>query len=185
MVDGPLTPSDTPPPQVLGETQSLDQMIPSSPEIHSDTLVGSVLAITTKDTRPASRKVLAALLTMPKEGKKRTPSKVQIPKNPVPQKRKRGAQYNWFNPLVWQIIDTTARKSNYPWSPTVITNRLKKDYPAVFKTFAHQRISEWRDHSSTHELVWKAEVLEKVERQGALKRSLHTSGILVRCSSAS
>ena len=185
MVDGPLTPSDAPPPQVLGETQSLDQMIPSSPEIHSDTLVGSVLAITTKDTRPASRKVLAALLTMPKEGKKRTPSKVQIPKNPVPQKRKRGARYNWFNPLVWQIIDTTAHKSSYPWSPMVITNWLKKDYPVVFKTFAHQRISEWRDHSSTHKLVWKAEVLEKVERQGALKRSLHTSGILVRYSSAS
>lgn len=175
--DDPLAPSDTPPSP--GETRPTDQTTSSPPEIHDSHLVGSVLAIAAQDTRPSSRKVLAALLDPPKKVK-RVSGKAQMPKNPVPQKRKRGPRYNWFNPLVWQIIDATARKSNYPWSPTAIANQLKKDYPSIFRKFSHQRVSEWRDHSSTHELIWKAEVLEKVKRQGAVKRSLHTSGVLVR-----
>ena len=176
----PITPSDTSPSDTPAESHQTDQTVPPPPEIPNDSLIGSVLAIAAQDTRSASQKVLTALLNPPKM-KKRASGKAQIPKNPVPQEQKWGPRYNWFNPMVWQIIDTTARKSKYPWSPTAIANRLRKDYPSIFKQFSHQRISEWRDNSITHELIWKAEVLEKVRRQGAMKRSLRTSGVLVSC----
>ena len=170
------TAADSLPSQIPPKTQAIDQSIHSSLEI--DPLV-SVVAITARDTRPAARKVLAALLKPPKKRKK-VSAKVRIPKAPVPQKKKRGPRYNWFNPLVWPIIDVTARKARHPWSPTEIANQLKKDYPAIFGKFSHQRISEWRDNTVTHELVWKVEVLEKVKRHGVAKRNPHTSGVLVR-----
>lgn len=71
---------------------------------------------------------------------------------------------NWQAPLVWIMIDETAREVGRPWSPIEIVTRLRRKSPHLFKGLAPQRISEWRDRDVTDKLAWKESVLKRVAR---------------------
>lgn len=71
---------------------------------------------------------------------------------------------NWKSPFLWAIIDKTARKVGYPWSPIAIANRLQDINPKLFASFRPQRISGWRDGTILDQLVWKPSVLQDVAR---------------------
>jgi hypothetical protein len=61
---------------------------------------------------------------------------------------------NWSQPLIWSVIDTTARSVGYPWSPVEIVRRLQQIDRQLFAALLPQRISQWRDHSHTSDLKW-------------------------------
>jgi hypothetical protein len=101
-----------------------------------------------------------------------------------PQKEyKRAVRTNWYDPLVWRVIEEEVAKFNV-WSPKAILAALQRRDWRGFKTLTTQVIGRWmdRDSNGKRRSRWSAETLERVKQcveARALDKKPTRCGILV------
>lgn len=61
---------------------------------------------------------------------------------------------NWCHPLIWSVIDQTARAVGPPYSAVTIVRHLQLIDSLTFASLRPQRISQWRDLNFPHSLKW-------------------------------
>lgn len=71
---------------------------------------------------------------------------------------------NWQAPHLWTMIEEAAHAVGRPWSPANIVCHLQRTSPKLFGALRPQQISDWKDNTITHKLVWKETVLLRVRR---------------------
>ncbi|KAJ9125052.1 hypothetical protein QFC22_000005 [Naganishia vaughanmartiniae] len=85
---------------------------------------------------------------------------------------------NWFQPILWTLIDETAEKLGFS-KPAGIARHLKTTVsPRLFSRLGERQIRKWINDEKTG---WKQTVLEKVTRQEVLA---HVQAGLITVSSA-
>ncbi|KDN50449.1 hypothetical protein RSAG8_00947, partial [Rhizoctonia solani AG-8 WAC10335] len=89
---------------------------------------------------------------------------------------------NWSEPLIASIIDNSAQRVGFPWSPTAIVQECQRVDPVIFASLRPQRISDWRDHRYPHTLRWTEARLQAIKVGRRPNAGERRGGIFVRIS---
>ena len=88
---------------------------------------------------------------------------------------------NWFHLSIWVQIEAACRAVGWPFSPVDIKKHLVRTNPGQFKTFHHQRLSEWINKDQGPQLHFTEFVQRMIGTVQVMEPGGHNSriGILV------
>lgn len=88
---------------------------------------------------------------------------------------------NWLSPLLWDQIETAARRAGKPWSPLEIVKQAKRLNPGVFATLTPQVVGRWIDADARKcgTSRWSTKVLDRVKAGNSPGGQTTRMGILV------
>ena len=95
--------------------------------------------------------------------KKREKSRTGQQYKPSKRDSVKSIHINWKSPTYWPLLDQVVREAGPKTSLNDMVKTLQQR-DERFSHFTHQRISDYRDKSQTHRVVWSKQTLQEVQK---------------------